>query len=335
MPPLTGEDRLLHWLRSRLDSSLLGDDAAILPSGGPFAVTMDSQISGVHFAADLDPAILARRLLAINLSDLGAMGAVPAYAFLALSTEIGFDHRRFFRSFLAACRRHDVKLAGGDLARSPGGTIATLTLVGTRPEGGRWLRRGEARPGQDLWLGGAAGESAAGAILIDRGARLAGRSISLPQFFARASARLQTAARKAVYRHLLPEPQLALGMWLGRQAEGAALDVSDGVARDLHRLCRESAAGAEIDAEAVPLPPRFAALCATIGTDPLSLALGGGEDYVLLFTLPAGTAPPARFGCHRIGSITGARRITLVQDGVRRELPALGWDHLAGVASKK
>lgn len=335
MPPLTGEDRLLHWLRSRLDSSFLGDDAAILPPGGPFAVTMDSQISGVHFAADLDPAVLARRLLAINLSDLAAMGAVPAYAFLALSAETGFDHRRFFRSFLAACRRHDVKLAGGDLARSPGGTIATLTLIGTRPEGGRWLRRGEARPGHDLWLGGAAGESAAGAILIDRGARLAGRRISLPQSFAKASARLRTAARRAVYRHLLPEPQLALGMWLGRQTEGAALDVSDGVARDLHRLCRESAAGAEIDAETVPLPSRFAALCATIGTDPLSLALGGGEDYVLLFTLPAGTAPPDRFGCHRIGSITGARRITLVQDGVRRELPALGWDHLAGVASKK
>lgn len=335
MPPLTGEDRLLRWLRSRLDSSLIGDDAAVLPPGGPFAVTVDSQISGVHFVADLDPAILARRLLAINLSDLAAMGAAPAYAFLALSTADGFDHRRFFRSLLAACRRHDLTLAGGDLARSPGGTVATLTLMGTKPEGGRWLRRGDARPGHDLWLGGPVGESAAGAILVDRGARLAGSHVELPGSFDRASASLRSTARRAVRRHLLPEPQLALGAWLGRQEEGAAMDVSDGVARDLHRLCRESAAGAEVVAEALPFPARFSALCETIGTDPLALALGGGEDYVLLFTLPAGTAPPAHFGCRRIGRITRERRIQLARDGSRGELPALGWDHLTGDAPEK
>lgn len=333
MPPLTGEDRLLHWLRSRLDSSLIGDDAAILPPGGPFAVTVDSQVSGVHFVADLDPAILARRLLAINLSDLAAMGAAPAYAFLALSTAAGFDHRRFFRSLLAACRRHDLILAGGDLARNPEGTVATLTLIGTRSEEGRWLRRGDARSGHELWLGGPVGESAAGAILVARGARLTGSHVELPGSFDRAPAPLRAAARRAVRRHLLPEPQLALGAWLGRQGEGAAMDVSDGVARDLHRLCRESAAGAEIRAEAIPFPARWTALCETIGiADPLALALGGGEDYVLLFTLPAGTAPPAHFGCRRIGWITRERRIQLVRDGARGDLPALGWDHLAGGA---
>lgn len=335
MPPLTGEDRLLRWLRSRLDSSLIGDDAAILPPGGPFAVTVDSQISGVHFVADLDPAILARRLLAINLSDLAAMGAEPSYAFLSLSTADGFDHRRFFRSLLAACRRHDLTLAGGDLARNPGGTVATLTLMGKKPEGGRWLRRGNARPGHGLWLGGPVGESAAGAILVDRGARLAGSHVELPGSFDRASAALRSAARRAVRRHLLPEPQLALGAWLGRQEEGAAMDVSDGVARDLHRLCRESTAGAEILADALPFPIRFSALCEAIGTDPLALALGGGEDYVLLFTLPAGTAPPAPFGCRRIGRITRERHIVLVRDGVRGDLPALGWDHLAGGAQEQ
>lgn len=335
MPPLNREDRLLRWLRSRLDSSLIGDDAAILPPGGPFAVTVDSQISGVHFVADLDPAILARRLLAVNLSDLAATGATPAYAFLALSTAAGFDHRRFFRSLLAACRRHDVTLAGGDLARSPGGTIATLTLMGTKPEEGRWLRRGGARPGHDLWLGGPVGESAAGAILVARGARLAGSHVELPGAFDGAPPSLRKAARRAVRRHLLPDPQLALGAWLGRQEEGAAMDVSDGVACDLHRLCRESAAGAEILADALAFPARFFALCEAIGSDPLTLALGGGEDYVLLFTLPAGTAPPAPFGCRRIGRITRERRIQLVRDGLRGDLPALGWDHLTGGAADK
>jgi thiamine-monophosphate kinase len=320
------EDRLLRWLRASPGTSLIGDDAAVLPAGGPFAVTVDSQIAGVHFIPDLDPALLARRLLAVNLSDLAAMGAKPAYAFLALAAPAGFDHRRFFRAFLAACRDAGLQLAGGDLAGSPH-TAATLTLLGTKPENGRWLKRSGAAPGHGLWLGGTAGESAAGRLLIERGARLRGsRAIDLP---AGLPPDLHSAARRAVRRHVLPAPQLELGGWLGRQGEeGAAMDVSDGVARDLHRLCHESGAGAKIDAEDLPFADRFAGLCAWIGADPLSLALGGGEDYVLLFTLPAGSAPPAGFGCRRIGRMTRSKRVLFQQGGAVHPLPALGWDHL-------
>lgn len=325
--PLTGEDRLLRWLRSQLGETPIGNDAAVLPDGGPFAVTVDSQIENIHFVSDLDPALLARRLLAVNLSDLAAMGAVPAWAFLALSTREGFDHRRFFRSLIAACRRQGVTLAGGDLARSPGGTVATLTLLGTKPEDGLWLERSNARPGHDLWLGGTVGESAAGRILIDRGARKNGSRVDLPSDF-EASAPLATAARRAVRRHLLPAPQLALGLWLGRQPEASALDVSDGVARDLHRLCRESSVGAAVICEAIPFAPRFEALSRALGADPRALAFGGGEDYVLLFTLPSGIVPPPGFGCHRIGTITRDKKIVLREAGARRPLPASGWDHL-------
>ena len=325
--PLTGEDRLLRWLRGRLGETLIGNDAAVLPGGGPFAVTVDSQIESVHFVSGLDPALVARRLLAVNLSDLAAMGAVPSWAFLALSAREGFDHRRFFRSLIAACRRHGVTLAGGDLAKSPGGTVATLTLLGTKPEDGRWLERSRARPGHDLWLGGTAGESAAGRILIDRGARKIGPSIDLPPDF-EASAPLETAARRAVRRHLLPEPQLELGLWLGRQPEASALDVSDGVARDLHRLCRESSVGASVISEAIPFAQRFETLSRALGADPLALALGGGEDYVLLFTLPPGIAPPPGFRGRRIGTVTREKKIILRQAGARRPLPASGWDHL-------
>jgi thiamine-monophosphate kinase len=331
--PLSGEDRLLHWLRTRLDEPLIGDDAAILPAGEPFAVTVDSQIEGVHFPAGLDAGILARRLLAVNLSDLAAMGASPAYAFLALSAAPGFDHERFFLSLLAACRPHRLRLAGGDLAKSPHGTIATLTLLGTKPETSRWLRRDGALPGHAIWLGGTVGESAAGRLLIDCGARILGSTrlkVELPE----AVRGLAGAARSAVRRHLLPEPQLALGAWLGEQKEGApiapiaAMDVSDGVARDLHRLCRASAVGAEIDAAALPFADRFDDLCKRIEADPITLALTGGEDYVLLFTLPADLSPPERFACRRIGTITKRRRILLLQDGAARELPDRGWDHL-------
>jgi thiamine-monophosphate kinase len=318
---LVGEDELLRRLRARLGPpSLLGDDAAILTPAGPIAVTVDSQIAGVHFVPDLDPAHVARRLLAVNLSDLAAMGADPAWAFLALSAPPGFDHGRFFKAFTAACRRYGVTLAGGDLARCDR-LVATLTLIGTKPESRRWLRRKGAQPGHDLWLGGTVGESALGRMLIDREAPASLRTGD------------RLAVRRAVRRHLLPEPQLELGRWLGTQNDGGdigAMDVSDGVARDLHRLCRESGTGAEIRADALPLADRFIELCKAMSLgDPYGLAVSGGEDYVLLFTLPPGVQPPDSFGCRKIGTITETpKKITWVRDGRRLRLSALGWDHL-------
>ncbi len=313
-----GEDGLLRWLRSRLDPCLIGDDAAVLPAGGPFAVTVDSQIAGVHFLPDLDPAVLARRLLAVNLSDLAATGAEPAYAFLALSTAPGFDHRRFFRAFLTACRPSGLVLAGGDLARNPGGTVATLTLAGRCPEGGRFLDRRGARAGQALWLGGTVGEAAAGLRWGARREDPVSRAVA-------------AAARRAVRRHLQPEPQLALGRWLGLRApqdQGAAMDVSDGLAIDLRRLCRASGVGAEVWEDALPLPRRFAEICRALAVEPLDLALGGGEDYVLLFTLPDGIEPPFP-EARRIGRITRSRRLRLRRGNTWHDLPTLGWDHLA------
>lgn len=312
---MNGEDELLRRLRGRLGPlSPIGDDAAVLSPSGPIAVTVDSQISGVHFVPGLDPAQVARRLLAVNLSDLAAMGADPAWAFLALSAPPGFDHDRFFQAFTRACQKYGVTLAGGDLSRCDQ-PVATLTLIGTKPEGRRWLRRSNAKPGDSLWLGGTVGESAAGRILIDRGG-----ADTVPSS-------LSAAARRAVRRHLLPTPQLDLGRWLGEQnADVACMDVSDGVARDLHRLCRESGAGAEVHAEILPFSDRFLDLAREISADPFDLALSGGEDYVLLFTLPSGAQPPP--GCKKIGTITEKKSITLVRDGRRRRLPASGWDHL-------
>ena len=106
------------------------------------------------------------------------------------------------------------------------------------------------------------------------------------------------------------------------------MDVSDGVARDLHRLCRESGTGAEIHAEALPFPDRFFHLAKSISVDPFDLALSGGEDYVLLFTLPPGERPPDSFGSRKIGTITDRTTIMLLREGRRHRLPALGWDHL-------
>jgi thiamine-monophosphate kinase len=330
-----GEDALLRWLRRRLDRPLIGDDAAVLPASGPFAVTVDSQISGVHFAPGIDAAVIARRLLAVNLSDLAAMGALPTFAFLALTAPPGFDHRRFFSALLAACARHRLRLAGGDLSRGRGDDtfVATLTLLGRKRRGARWLRRAGAAPGHQVWLGGTAGESAAGRLLVARGARLGSGKVTLPDGWMEHRQAIAGAARRAVRRHLEPVPQLELGQWLSRQAAGAAIDVSDGVGRDLHRLCRASGVGARIAASRLPLAAEFPALCAALDADAERLALAGGEDYVLLFTLPAGVAPPAGLGCRRIGAITAGRRLLLDAGGAVRALSAGGWDHLSAAAS--
>ncbi len=350
-----GEDRLLRWLARRMPRPLLiGDDAAVLPgvigargagrtmgvngarggAGGSFAVTMDSQIAGVHFAADLDAAWIARRLLAVNLSDLAAMGASPAYGFLALTAPPDFAHRKFFSALLAACAPHRLRLAGGDLSRGAdrSSLAATLTLLGGKPRGGCWLRRSAARPGQRLWLGGTVGESAAGRLLVAAGARPHGGGVRLPAAWLEAprERHLAAAARRAVLRHLRPQPQLALGRWLGRQPAAAAMDVSDGLALDLSRLCAASGTGARIDRAQLPMAAHAGRLCGRLEVSAEQLALAGGEDYVLLFTLPAGIEPPARFGCHAIGTIEAHRRLLIVDDGKARELRPEGWDHLTG-----
>ena len=325
---MTGEDRLIAWLRRQTQArgnDLLGDDAAVLAASAP-VVTVDQQIAGTHFPDDLAPGVVARRLLAVSLSDLAAMGAEPRYAFLALTLPQGLEPRPFFVALLAACDRFGVALAGGDLARGPV-LAAALTLCGRRPARGRIVCRSGALPGDSIWLGGTVGESAAGRRLVARGARLAGRGVRLPAGLA-ATPATRRAAQRAVRRHLEPRPQLELGRWLARRRRAAAIDISDGLAIDLHRLCRASGVGAEIDTAQLPLPPEIDQLAALVDRPPLRLALAGGEDYVLLLTLPPSVRPPARFAARRIGEIVTGRRLTLTEDGHRRPLPPAGWDHL-------
>jgi thiamine-monophosphate kinase len=321
------EDSLLRWLRRLLAAEgageeLLGDDAAKIAVREDLAITMDSQIEGVHFFPGLPPEMLAERTLAVNLSDLAAMGARPRYAFLSLTAPPSFDRRAFFRAFVRSCRKAGLLLAGGDLSRAFH-VQTVLTLLGERQ--GRFLERSGALPGDRIYLGGEIGLAALGLRLLEAGARVAGRRIFLPEALEK---RFHRAARRALSRHLLPSPQLALGEFLAREKKrGAALDVSDGLAKDLHRLCRESGVGATIEAEALPFPSDSRRLAERLGENWLELALGGGEDYVLLFTLPEGEKPPRE--AVEIGRITSGRRISLAENGRSRPLPPYGFDHLA------
>ena len=136
------------------------------------------------------------------------------------------------------------------------------------------------------------------------------------------------AARRAVRRHLEPAPQLELGRWLAGRRRAAAIDISDGLAIDLHRLCRASGVGAEIEAERLPQATAFDRLAARLDATASKLALAGGEDYVLLFCLPPSLRPPRRFGASRIGVATAKGGIILSENGHRRSLSPTGWDHL-------
>jgi thiamine-monophosphate kinase len=329
------EERLIAWLRTlaarspRRGRPQIGDDTATLPGGQ--VVTVDQQIEGVHFPDGLDCAVVARRLLAVNLSDLAASGARPRHAFLALAAPADFDHRTFFRALLRACAEHEVELAGGDLAIAERVHLS-LTLFGERRPGDATLARDQARPGQRLWLGGTLGESALGLELVRRGARLRGSRVELPPRFSKRGD-FRVAATCAVRRHLLPSAQIELGLWLARRGASAgiaAIDVSDGLAKDLHRLCAASGVGARLDAAALRAAGsrNLDLLAKALRLDRDRLLEGGGEDYVLLFSLPQDASPPRKFGALAIGSTTKERKI-LVEDpaGGVRLLAATGWDH--------
>lgn len=320
--PFDSEERFVAWLATIAGSSI-GDDAALLRLDGSFAWTIDAQHEGVHLPRGCDPAIAARRLLAVNLSDLAAMGAEPRFCLLSLAAPAAYDRRRFVRTLVTAARQFGARVVGGDTSRLD--TVsATLALVGRKPTGARWLRRGDARPGDVLHVGGTLGEAALGLALQRAGASWQRGRPALPA--ALAGDRLERPARRAILRHMLPAPQLELSRRLARSRRRvAALDVSDGLGKDLARLCAASGVGAEIDA--LPLAREADALAARLGLDAFELALHGGEDYVLLFTLPEGVSAPS--GCFRIGQVVEGRGIWLREEGRRREIAAAGFDHLS------
>lgn len=294
----------------------IGDDCAVLrlPAGYDSLVTTDFSLEGIHFRRDWHPAdSVGHRCLARGLSDIAAMGGDPVAAFLSLALPRDLPQswvNGFVRGLLRLAKQYGVALAGGDTAESPGGVLADIIVLGTVPKGKEILRSG-ARPGDSIYVSGELGGSAA----------------ALAQMMGTdgITARSKEFARK-YRRHFYPEPRLELARRLREQGLAAAMiDTSDGLSTDLAHLCGESGVGAEIDSGQVPR--------ARIGEDtvPLDLALHGGEDYELLFTVPAARRIPLRIAgvpLTRIGQITRGRRI-LLRDGKGRpsKFVRQGWEH--------
>lgn len=248
----------------------IGDDAATWPATSDTVQvgTTDMLVEGIHFRLDwTTPADLGWKALAVNLSDLAAMGAVPGRALISIAVEPG---RRglvpdLYRGLRALAERTGTRVVGGDTVRSPGPLVINVALVG-EADPGALLRRDAARPGDLVAVTGRLGASAAGlAVLLD------GRDPHDP-----AAARLLAA-------HHRPSPRLAAGRQLAARGVRCAIDISDGLASEALHLARASRVGIQIDAGRMPLEP--AAILLLGERRSRELALAGGEDYELLFTV--------------------------------------------------
>jgi thiamine-monophosphate kinase len=313
----------------------VGDDAAVLAAPASLAVSTDALVEGEDFDSAADPHLVGRKALNVNLSDLAAMGATPLHALLTLGlpreTPVAWLDG-FLDGFRAAAREQGVAIVGGDLSAAAE-RFASVTVLGRVADEGP-LRRSGGGPGDEIWLSGTLGAAAAGLELIRRGYRRdRSGTVTAPRGRRVSPTRRDEIAR--LLRHQLdPRPMVDLGRALaeGRLAS-AAIDLSDGLARDLHRLCRASGTGAVIDAESLPLDSGLATT-PDLASDPLDLALYGGEDYGLLFTVPPARLATvrklaARYAVRRIGSLDATSKVVLARRGRMEPLPDRGFDHFS------
>jgi thiamine-monophosphate kinase len=302
----------------------LGDDAAVIapPPGCDLVLTTDGVIAGVHFFPGDPPETIGRKALRMNLSDLAAKGAAPAGFLLSVALPSAIDEAWIAR--FAAGLGEDIKhfgcpLLGGDTDHTPGPLSVSISAYGTVPAGAM-VRRSTAKAGDRILVTGTIGDAALG-LLLHRDTT-SGKSW-----------RLADAARAHLERrYLLPEPRNALAGAVLAHAS-AAMDVSDGLAGDLAKLCRASGVAAEIDVDRVPLSD---AARATLSADPslLETALTGGDDYEILLTLPAdrldgfrAAAAEAGVAVNEIGRMTAGQRARFVRDGKTLTLARPSYSH--------
>lgn len=295
----------------------IGDDAAILrqPANHEWVVSCDSSLEGVHFRGDIHPPeSIGYKSLSRAASDLAAMGARPRYFLLALALPAAKTDRwldRFAAGMARAARELKIRLVGGDISRSPS-LMISITVLG-EISAGLAIPRSGARPGDLIYVSGKLGGAQLGLELILRG------FAERPQF------------RKYLQPHLYPKIPLALARTLSaRRIATAMMDISDGLSTDLARLCEASGVGARVWSAKIPKIKMPAAL-ARLNLDPLELALHGGEDYGLLFTVRPKSVSLLRrvsrkFAVTHIGVITRQKQIVLVRgDAAQAPLPACGW----------
>jgi thiamine-monophosphate kinase len=298
----------------------IGDDCAVVKKNSQTSLlyTMDSLVSGVHFNLDFHPLyLLGRKTIAVNISDIAAMGGEPKYGLLSICLPSSFtepDQQEFMNGFFSSCDEFGVELIGGDTV-SGSALELTVTLIGEMKTTALCTRSG-GQASDEVWVSGDLGASSVGLQLLQNS-----QADLYPEL---------------VRAHLDPIPQVALGRLLA--ASGlvtSMMDISDGVATDLAHLCQQNQCGALIDGSLVPISAIMREGAAFLGVQPLDQALCGGEDYQLLFTLPAGRGE----GLARqvrdalglvitaIGVLDDGRGVRLMDGKTVRDISFQGYEH--------
>lgn len=329
-----GEEALVRAIRALTGSAGaaggvrvgIGDDCAVLEPrpGAALLATTDLLLEDVHFRRRwAGPADIGWKSLAVNLSDIAAMGGRPRWALVALACPEGTSPEEieaFYEGALALARPHTVAIVGGDTSASPGGWMINVTLLGDAitPR-----LRSTARVGDVVAVTGSIGRSAAGLALLERDTAPSGVDA--------------TDLAEVTGAHLRPQPRVREGQWLG-EADGvtAMMDLSDGLGLDLPRLVGESGVGASIDVDRLPIDDATRAVGAALGADPAAWATGGGEDYELLLTCAPEAVGRLQRGLEEscgtrltpIGEITAGPSVRWLAGG--REVAVVrGYEHFA------
>lgn len=327
--------KLRELARGRGSSSGLvrgiGDDAAVLKSfvGTDVVVSTDLLVEGIDFRRDTTlPNLLGHKALAVSLSDIAAMGARPRWALLSIGVtsdvwESEFVDQ-FYEGFFQLADRYGVKLIGGDLSRTPDRIVIDSIVIGECLMDREVFRSG-ANPGDQIYVTGYLGEAAAGLRLLERGAKIHPGATN---------SRDNTSVDHLLLRQLRPEPRVGWGLLLGeKRLATAMIDISDGLSSDLNHLCEESNVGALVEASQLPIDHVVREICGRRALDPLMLALHGGEDFELLFTVRAEDVDklPKRVdgvSVTRIGETREAAGGVRISEGSREwDLEPGGWEH--------
>jgi len=362
--------QLREKVRTRVPESRvavgIGDDAAVIRGAADrdAVISTDLLVEGIDFRRESSPPrLLGHKALSVSLSDVAAMGARPVYSLLS----IGLPEKvwnsnfkdEFYEGYLVLAERYGVKLAGGDISRSDK-SIVIDSIVAGEVRSGAAVLRSTARPGDQIFVTGTLGGAAAGLKLLELGARLSeppavaggprGTSPTVREGSTQAAGgRQQEAGTEPVdqrseedainsllLRQLRPDARVGWGLVLGEeQLATAMIDISDGLSSDLAHLCNESGVGALLESTAIPINPNVTQLCGRRALDPLALALHGGEDFELLFTVaPENVARLPKLvdgvSISRVGEITGATGTILVHEKNREwELGPEGFSHFA------
>lgn len=334
---MTSEFDFIDSLRRRVtlkSESLIngiGDDAAVFrnTAGKETVITADLLVEDIDFRRTTTPPyLLGHKALAVSLSDIAAMGARPLWSLISIGVpedvwETDFVER-LYDGLLNLANRYGVQLIGGDTSRTHENIVIDSVVAGECSAGKAVMRSG-ARIGDQIFVTGSLGAAAAGLRLIERGAHLAEQNLGDED-----SQKLD----HILLRQLRPEPRVGWGIVLGEEGLATAMiDLSDGLSSDLNHLCAASRVGALIDSSLLPIDNYVTELCGRRALDPLQLALHGGEDFELLFTVKPGDVAklPRKVDSveiKRIGEITNASEGVKISEVTRVwELRPGGWKH--------